>query len=83
MKKLDKKLKVTSYQYVEDILNMPPVTPTRKVGKWIFHEKSVSTGFRDLRECSCCKCFFRWEMPRNSYCPNCGAEMRGNENGSN
>lgn len=51
----------------------------RKVGKWIYHEKSISTGFKDLRECSCCHCYFRWEMPRNSFCPNCGADMRGRE----
>ena len=48
---------------------------TRK-GHWIEHEKSISTGFRHLRECSCCKCYFDWLMPRNSFCPNCGADMR-------
>ena len=51
----------------------------QKKGKWIYHEKSVSTGFKDLRECSCCHCYFRWEMPRNSYCPNCGAEMESED----
>jgi uncharacterized paraquat-inducible protein A len=51
----------------------------RKVGKWIYHEKSISTGFKNMRECSCCHCYFRWEMPRNSYCPNCGAEMEDEE----
>ena len=51
----------------------------QKKGKWIYHEKSISTGFKDLRECSCCKCYFDWLMPRNSYCPNCGAEMEDKE----
>jgi NADH pyrophosphatase NudC (nudix superfamily) len=53
--------------------------PCDKKGKWVFHEKSVSTGFKDLRECSYCHCYFRWEMPRNSYCPNCGAKMESEE----
>lgn len=45
-------------------------------GHWIEHEKSISTAFKHLRECSCCKCYFDWLMPRNSFCPNCGADMR-------
>ena len=79
----------------EIIKDLPPVTPKgvtvtdfadkcrecgkQKKGKWIYHEKSISTGFKDLRECSCCKCYFDWLMPRNSYCPNCGAEMEDEE----
>ena len=47
-----------------------------KIGHWIEHEKSISTAFKHLRECSCCKCYFDWLMPRNSFCPNCGADMR-------
>lgn len=45
-------------------------------GHWIEHEESISTAFKHLRECSCCKCYFDWLMPRNSFCPNCGADMR-------
>jgi uncharacterized paraquat-inducible protein A len=67
----------------QEIVDSMSTVEERKVGKWIYHEKSISTGFKDLRECSCCHCYFRWEMPRNSYCPNCGADMRGCENGSN
>lgn len=63
----------------QEIVDSMPTVEERKVGKWIFHEKSISTGFKDLRECSCCRCYFRWEMPRNSYCPNCGAEMENEE----
>lgn len=49
-------------------------------GKWIEHNQTTVDGSRDYIECSCCKVWFgKWKMPRNSYCPNCGAEMRGNE----
>ena len=83
---------IAFYEHFRDLPSVTPkgVTVTdfadkcrecgkQKKGKWIFHKKSVSTGFKDLRECSCCHCYFRWEMPRNSYCPNCGVEMEGEE----
>lgn len=41
---------------------------TRK-GKWIIHPESKS------RECSYCRVWLNEFMPRNSYCPNCGANM--------
>lgn len=64
---------------MEGIRALPLVTPKRKAGKWIYHEMSKSTGFKTLRECSCCKSYFDWDMPRNSYCPHCGAEMESEE----
>lgn len=73
-------LKMGGKELYKAVYDLPPVSPTRKVGKWIYHEKSIPTAFKELRECSCCHCYFRWEMPRNSYCPNCGAEMVGAEN---
>lgn len=58
----------------EKVNNLPPVTPTRKVGKWIktggsfrCSECIAMPEFRDIRELK--------------YCPNCGAEMKGYENG--
>ena len=39
-------------------------------GEWVLHEKPY------MRECSNCKVWFRFDMPRNSFCPNCGADMR-------
>lgn len=47
----------------------------RKKANWIYHDGSASTGWKAMRECSNCKVYFPWLMPRNSYCPNCGAEM--------
>lgn len=48
------------------------VTQEPKTGHWIEHQ----TNFAHYRECSNCKCYFNWIMPRNSYCPNCGTDMR-------
>lgn len=55
-----------------DALKAEPV----KRGEWIKHEnpKGVFS-----RECSECKCWFPWDMPRNSFCPNCGAKMEGEQ----
>jgi len=68
----------------EDILNMPPAIPTRKVGKWIYDKKSQNW------RCSVCN-----ETPKTLgyvgtadfmekefvFCNHCGAEMKGAENG--
>ena len=53
---------------------LPPVTPTRKVGKWI----KTGGSFR----CSECMAMPEFKDIRTlKYCPTCGAEMRGAENG--
>lgn len=55
------------------IKNVPPVTPTHKVGKWI----KTGGSFR----CSECMNMPEFKDIRTlKYCPNCSAEMRGNEN---
>ncbi len=52
------------------INSIPAVKP--KVGKWIEHPMHI--------ECPNCKVWFLKEyMVRNSYCPNCGTKMEGNE----
>lgn len=67
---------------VEDILALPPVTPTRKKGKWV--------GDEIYPICSECNCNIIEEYISYSdyaemykpmkYCPNCGAEMIEREN---
>ena len=50
-----------------------PTIEERKKGKWIEHENPE--GIFSL-ECPFCKCWFHHEhLSRNSYCPNCGADM--------
>lgn len=61
---------------VKELENMPPVTPTRKVSKWIDGH------------CANCGCDvpayiidWKWEKDMNAkWCPQCGAEMKGENN---
>ena len=56
----------------EKVNNLPPVRPTRKVGKWI----KTGGSFR----CSKCMVMPEFKDIRTlKYCPNCSAEMRGIE----
>lgn len=65
-------------QAIDWIDAMPTIEPERKKGRWIFDEKDF------LTKCSECG----WQMIDDvmespnivgfNYCPNCGAEMRGN-----
>lgn len=58
----------------EIIKALPPVTPTHKVGYW----DKTGGSFR----CSECMHMPEFRDIRTlKYCPNCGAEMRGSENG--
>ncbi len=65
---------------------LPPVTPTHKVGKWIEvweSQRNEYTGeYDEWEEHKCSVCGFQeLDADRFKYCPNCGAEMRGSENG--
>ena len=51
------------------LVNLPSAQPERKKGKWI-----VTSLFIKCSECG--EAFML--MPQN-YCPNCGADMRGEE----
>lgn len=63
---------------IEWIKTLPSVQPERKTGRW----KMQSIKGNTLIYCS--ECGFGKhinEMRRYSYCPNCGAEMKGDSNG--
>ena len=63
----------------EFIKGLPPVIPTRKVGKWIF-TKTIFDKYGCTAECPSChkkwKTYdeIRWKK-ENKFCPNCGTEM--------
>ena len=60
---------------MDEIRALTPITPTRKQGKW-----DKGYGFPDgaYWKCSCCNELIKVRYPMN-YCPNCGAEMRGDD----
>jgi hypothetical protein len=69
--------------HAKDFEDVPSVTPTRKKGKWIF-SKTIFDKHGFTAECQSChkkwKTYdeIRWRK-ENKFCPNCGAEIRGDE----
>ena len=73
--------------YISDIKELPSAQPERKRGRWIYGEDNPGTG-RDGWFCSECEHFEMWdysvdmksaELNLPNYCPNCGADMRGEQ----
>ena len=64
---------------IENIKNLLPAQYERKTGHWIEHENAdiVDGYYVSMYECSCCH---TWENDDSEYCPDCGADMRGEEN---
>ena len=71
------------------IVNLPSVQPERKKGKWIPHiEKSreyIGTVLINVEYdywfCNTCGYRVKNGQPTYNFCPNCGADMRGEQNG--
>ena len=59
------------------VYDLPPVTPTRKKGKWI----DIMVGDMPAQACDQCNTFYplAYTGGGHKYCPNCGAEMEGEE----
>lgn len=76
-KKLWKRLKFSEMQ--KCLLDLPPEEPERKKGEWI-----VTNEFEDCIYAKCNQCqvtqVFYYGKPLTNFCPNCGADMRGNQN---
>lgn len=62
-------------------LKAADVQPAKR-GKWLIKENHFhSCGIMLYAECSCCgHTCSTTESEHNNYCPNCGADIRGDEN---
>lgn len=69
-------LSVRDVVNVEDIEDLPPVTPQPKMGQWIVEAGDRETGYGGCTMCSECAGEGNTEM---DYCPNCGAKMTESE----
>jgi hypothetical protein len=64
----------------EDIINaLPSAEPERKKGKWIPHEDEDGEHYGD--KCSVCGEWYVMPCGKANFCPNCGADMRGGQDG--
>ena len=55
--------------------NAPTIEPERKRGKWITQQ------FSSWAECSECHDWYDIESVQYNFCPNCGADMREDQDG--
>ena len=56
--------------------------PERKRGKWIKNETESAKHVEAIYICSCCHNFEAWgETEKYNFCPHCGADMRGGDDG--
>ena len=60
------------------INDMPTIEPERKCGKWIEHNPH-KWGLGIVFECS--ECGEKIDCETSNFCPNCGADMREDQDG--
>lgn len=68
------------HKVVELLKSIPSVQPERKRGEWIKWDFKTFGAFGDWEyKCSNCEKVYGGEY---NFCPNCGADMRGKNDGS-
>ena len=72
MQKWDSGCWIRYKMFENAIEDAPAIKPERKAGKWVIYVISMFDG----EGCKCSECGFEG-VPYWDYCPNCGADMRG------
>ena len=69
------------YIHYEDVINCIDNAPTveRPQGEWKVYGKQGGIPITDM--CSNCRYEMKWYKNKYKFCPNCGADMRGDKNG--
>ena len=75
-----------SKEDIQELVNekMKDIVVERKKGKWINKSHKSGCGITFIAsECTCCgkKTFFNCDELIYRFCPNCGADMRGEKDG--
>ena len=64
------------------IMELPPVTPKQRTGKWIDGIIPNDSGGLPVIVCDQCNTFFPLQFgDGHNFCPNCGAKMEGKQDG--
>ena len=61
-----------------DAINMAIEALEQPYGKWYSYTRFRMNNWEGGYGCTCCK---EWSAKESNYCPNCGADMRGDEDG--
>ena len=64
----------------DKLRQLPPVTPQKK-GKWTIHYDTWGDAITTISRYKCSECG-KFDYDIDDFCPNCGADMRGDEDGN-
>ena len=62
-----------------ELMMLPPAQPERIRGRWTYSSYDDESGFDESWTCD--KCGYSTNIEETNYCPNCGADMRGEQDG--
>ena len=79
---------ITALEVFGNSEQLPPAQPEQHEGTWVYGEDSTADCVDGYR-CSQCGFFVPWDYTHKlidyindyAYCPNCGADMRGEKDG--